>query len=330
MMEKPMKFFYSLILTALICSCSTLHSNRSISSLETVKTVDELRSRIANAWIGDTIFISRGVDFDMTGEKPIEIDRPVKIIAASLPITASKPHFFDKKNPLPLFKIVSGDVTLEGLWLEGFEKDSKKAEIITLNKKGIKGVYQFPVTRGIEVTSKNTTIRNCILEGFSHAAIFVTEGGEVLVERNDIHHNQRWGLGYGVALHQKSTAEIRFNRFDFNRHSIAGSGFSGQSYEAYENWFGKNHNDTPLDMHGGKDRGDGTEIAGTVVDIHDNEILDSGNPIFIHRGIAEIFVNISHNTLYYQDSSKVIGYYNGVTKERLPKSKFKFENNIFK
>jgi hypothetical protein len=311
-------------------SCSTSPLNRSISSEDPVSSLDELRHRIANAEKGETILISRGVEIDLTGEPPILIDHPVKIAAASLPLIAQKPHLFDKKNPLPMFKITSDEVTLEGLWLEGFEKDSKKEEIIALNKKGIKGVYQFPVTRGIEVSAKKTVIRDCVLEGFSHAAIFVMEGGEVIVERNEIHHNQRWGLGYGVALHQKSSAEIFMNRFDFNRHSIAGSGFSGQSYEAHQNWFGQNHNDTPLDMHGGKDRGDGTDVAGTSVYIHDNEILDSGCPIFIHRGIAEKGVIISNNIIYSKTPERVIGYYNGVTKALLPEAKFKFENNTFK
>lgn len=325
-----MRIGFLTVFLLLLSSCTTVKTNRTLSSEEPVSTLSELRKRISEAGVGDTVILSRGVDFEMTGESPIVVDRPLQIVANSIPADSHLPRFFDRKTPLPLFKISSADVIIDGLWLEGFEKDSKKEEIIALNQKGIKGVYQFPVTRGIEVTSKNVTIRNCILEGFSHAAIFVLEGGEVLVDKNEIHHNQRWGLGYGVALHQKSSALIRNNRFDFNRHSIAGSGFAGQSYEAHHNWFGKNHNDTPLDMHGGKDRGDGTNIAGTWVHIHDNEILDSGNTIFIHRGIAEKGVNISDNVLYYQSSAKVIGYYNGVTKDNLPKDKFQFENNVFK
>ncbi|NDG85438.1 MAG: right-handed parallel beta-helix repeat-containing protein, partial [Proteobacteria bacterium] len=238
--------------------------------------------------------------------------------------------FFSKHKPLPLLRIKASGVVLDGLFIEGFERDSKKKEIIELNRKGIKGVYQFPVTRGIDIEAANTTIKNCEIAGFSHAAIFMLEGSSAVIESNSIHHNQRWGLGYGVALHQRSTALIKGNRFDYNRHSIAGSGFSGQSYEAEANEFGVHHSDSPLDMHGGKDRSDGTSIAGKRVEIHHNVVLYSGQPVFIHRGIAEDFVSIHDNEIHHPKPDQAIGYFNGVTRANLPAGKFRYYKNRFK
>lgn len=319
-----------IVAVVFISGCSTLEPIRkpsSLARLDPISTLEQLKAALSRSVDGDVLALSNTALIDLTGEPTLEINHSITLRGEDLDSSSGKPHLISRGKPFPMFKVTAPGVVIDGLWVEGMEKDAKKSEIIELNKKGIKGVYQFPVTRGFEVSSKGVEIRNSEIEGFSHAAIFVVEGGSVLVEKNHIHHNQRWGLGYGVSLHQNSDAEIRENRFDFNRHSIAGSGFARQGYEAHHNWFGPNHNDSPLDMHGGKDRGDGTQVAGSRVEIHHNQIEDCGWPIFIHRGIAEDQVVIRDNVIRYSNPEKVIGYYNGVTKANLPAGKFVFENN---
>lgn len=299
-------------------------------SVAPVTTLAQLKSRLAQAKAGAVIRIAINAVFDMTDEQPLLVDKPVSIVGNTAYGDPARPLFLHRGKLLPVIIISSPGVKLAGLKIEGTETDSKKKEIIELNNQGISGVYQFPITRGIEVNSSDVSILNCELLGFSHAAISLNGAKNAVVAFNTIHHNQRWGLGYGVVLSGNATALVQWNRFDFNRHSIAGTGHPGQAYEASHNLFGKDHIDTPLDMHGGKDRKDNTQIAGRKVDMHDNTILTTGVRAFIHRGIAEEVVLFHHNTLYYPDQKQAIGYYNGVTEKNLPENKFKFYGNIFR
>ena len=84
-----------------------------------------------------------------------------------------------------------------------------------------------------------------------------------------IHHNQYQGLGYGVCLDEAETL-IEGNLFDANRHSIAGTGRSGSGYEARHNVEMGRSLGHCFDMHGGRDRQDGTDVAGGWMHIHHN------------------------------------------------------------
>jgi len=88
-------------------------------------------------------------------------------------------------------------------------------------------------------------------------------------------NNQRNGLGYGVShgYGKNISSLVECNLFDYNRHSIAGTGVPGNSYEARNNvelGASLSHN---FDMHGGKGRRDGTDIAGTKILIHHNTFM---------------------------------------------------------
>jgi hypothetical protein len=319
-----------LLISALtLASCSARVLTRAPAAQDApVATVEALRDRVARAKDAEVILIAAGADLDWTGQEPLKITSSV-ILKGIRGAGGALPRLIHRGRPLPLISIEAPEVRIEDLRIEGVETDSKKDEIIALNKKGIKGTYQFPVTRGIEIKARSAVISGCELSGFSHAAVFLLGESTAFIEKSYFHHNQRWGLGYGVALHEKSQARISSNRFNWNRHSVAASGMPGQSYEADLNWFGPDHGASPLDMHGGKDRGDGTEIAGRSVNIHHNEIHSRSVPIFIHRGIPEDRVWIHHNVLAHPDESRAVGYYNGVTAKRLPREKYLFENNRF-
>jgi hypothetical protein len=319
-------FFVPAIL--LMVSCSTRILSRAPSSSESpVTSVEQLKQRLAQARESEVILIGEGVRLDLTAEPALKVTVPV-ILKGVRSADGSTPGLIHRGRPFPMILIEAPDVRIEDLKFEGVETDSKKDEIIALNKRGIKGVYEFPVTRGIEIVSRGVFISGCELSGFSHAALYLRGDSSAYIEKSHIHHNQRWGLGYGVALHDRAQARITGTRFNWNRHSIAASGLPGQAYEADQNWFGPDHNASPLDMHGGRDRGDGTEIAGRRVHIHHNRILTTAVPIFIHRGIPQEEVRIEDNELAHTSEKSAIGYYNGVTDKTIGK-KFFFERNLF-
>ena len=323
-----MKSLIWLPVVLLFASCSTRLLGRVPASSEApVTTVEQFKLRLADAKDAEVILIGERARLDLTSEPTIRITVPV-IIKGIRSADGTTPSLIHRGKPLPMVVIEAPDVRIEDLKFEGVETDSKKDEIIALNRQGIKGVYRFPVTRGIEIVSRGVFISGCELSGFSHAALFLRGDASVYIEKSNFHHNQRWGLGYGVALHERAQARITGNRFNWNRHSIAGSGLPGQAYEADSNWFGPDHNDTPLDMHGGKDRGDGTEIAGRRVHIHHNKILSTAVPIFIHRGVPQDEVRIEDNQLAHTGEKTAVGYYNGVTSKSL-RGKFAFERNEF-
>ena len=291
-----------------------------------VTSVEGLIYSIESANADDTIYIGGDVILDLTDEETIVIDKTIRLIGVIN--SGMEPPRLLTRGKKTILKIEADNVTIENIDFEGSQKDSKKKEILAYNKKNntTKGVYQYPATRGIHVTADFITIRNSELFGFSHAAIFAESSRNLLVENCNLHHNQRWGLGYGVSLHLDSTAKIINNVFDYNRHSIAGSGSPGQSYEAAYNEFGSHHQGPPLDMHGGKDRKDGTNIAGDTIYIHDNIIKEANHYVFYNRGIAQNKVIIENNLIAKRWRRSCIGYYN-VTKKQVPKSKFIFRKN---
>ena len=73
-------------------------------------------------------------------------------------------------------------------------------------------------------------------------------------------------------------------------HVIAGTGNPGTAYEAAYNWVDGN-----FDMHGGADRGDGTDIGGDWMDIHHNSFQQKSAVHCIARGIPSQGARLHHN-----------------------------------
>lgn len=136
-------------------------------------------------------------------------------------------------------------------------------------------------------------VDNCDISGFSHAAIFLVKGERHHIHHNFIHHCQYQGLEYGVVLDAASSL-IERNLFDFNRHSISGTGRPGCSYEARHNVELGTSLSHCFDMHGGRDRKDGTDIAGTKIFIHHNTFRAPNTSIAI-RGVPQDLCMVSHN-----------------------------------
>ena len=99
--------------------------------------------------------------------------------------------------------------------------------------------------------------------------------------------------GYGV-VHNTAYSVIEHNLLDSNRHSIAGSGLPGSGYIARHNvQLGVSLN-VCFEMHGGHDRGDGTDIAGTSIEIHNNTFRAPQIPVVIY-GVPQEKCDVHHN-----------------------------------
>lgn len=145
--------------------------------------------------------------------------------------------------------------------------------------------YKFPVSNGIETSFDALTVDNCDISAFSQSGISLKGGRDHDLHHNFIHHCQYNGLGYGISS-RKSSSLIEYNLFDHNRHSIAGTGVSGCSYTARHNVELGTSLSHCFDMHGGKDRKDGTIIAGSDIQIYNNTFRAPEFAIGI-RGEAE-------------------------------------------
>jgi hypothetical protein len=164
-------------------------------------------------------------------------------------------------------------------------------------KLGTNYFYKLPVTEGIHCLYNNLEVDNCELSGFSYATIYLSGQDESAstghkIHHNYIHHNQIKALGYGISM-PRAYVEIYCNLFNYNRHSIAGSGWANSGYLAHDNVeFGASVSDY-FDMHGGKDRKDGTDIAAEYVEIYNNTFLGDMKPYNL-RGVPT-----SHRTFDY-------------------------------
>jgi len=125
------------------------------------------------------------------------------------------------------------------------------------------------------------------------------------IHHNYIHHCQYNGLGYGVC-HNTDSSLIEFNLFDSNRHSIAGTGRPGCSYIARHNVELGVSLSHCFDMHGGRDRKDGTNVAGTSIEIYNNTFRAPQKAVVI-RGAAEDKCEVHHNWFVtHADAAKAV------------------------
>lgn len=153
--------------------------------------------------------------------------------------------------------------------------------------------YKLPTSNGITTTHPWLEVDNCEISGFSHAGIDLRTADGHHIHNNYIHHCQYQGLGYGVC-HNTASSLIEYNLFDWNRHSIAGTGRPGCSYIARHNVELGVSLSHCFDMHGGRDRKDGTDIAGTSIEIYNNTFRAPQTPVVI-RGVPQEKCIIHHN-----------------------------------
>jgi len=271
----------------------------------TVKTYEELIASLKKATSGQVVYIADDVELDITGKK--KIVTPAGVTLASGRGQHNSQGALLYTNDLaasPMILADGNNVRVTGLRLQGPDQERRTEQMQKLYEQG--QYYSIPNSDGIICEHPDIEVDNCELWGWSHAAVFLKRGASnAHIHHNHIHHNQRSGLGYGVCLDQ-ANALIEGNLFDWCRHHIAGTGSPGTSYEARYNLVLENANSHSFDMHGGADRGDGTDIAGDSILIHHNTFRATSVPAVVIRGRPALSAEIHHNWFLHPDAQKAI------------------------
>lgn len=264
--------------------------------------LDSLLVALSKAKPGQTVFIPGATEIDLTARIYIEqlvLEVPEGVtIASDRGLNGSEGALLTSdalKTPV-MIRAGGADVRISGLRLRG--PNPKRYLDHHRRSFGEGGgrhsyYYKFPTSRGIQTNHPRLEVDNCDISGFAHAGIFLGEGEGHHLHHNIIHHCQYNGLGYGVC-HDTASSLIEYNRFNWNRHSIAGTGRPGCGYVARHNIESGVSLSHCFDMHGGRDRKDGSEIAGTVIEIYHNTFMAPQTPIVI-RGVPEERCEIHHN-----------------------------------
>lgn len=271
-----------------------------------VREADDLVAALAAAQPGDVVFIPGDVEMDLTAL--IYVEDLVINIPEGVTLASDRGHNGSKGALLtsdaldtPNMVVVRGaDVRVTGLRLRG----PNPKQYLDHHHRAFRGgrdhpddgeppegrnhryYYKFPVSTGIRAHFPRLRVDNCEISAFSRAGVYLGDGEGHLIHHNFIHHCWYHGLGYGVS-HNRSSSVVEYNHFDYNRHSIAGSGRPGSSYVARHNVELGVASAHCFDMHGGTSSSrqeesdfdeDGNPIAGNRIDIYNNTFFTPVNP----------------------------------------------------
>lgn len=278
--------------------------------------LNSLLAALSRAQAGEVVFIPAETEIDLTAR--IYIEGLVLEVPAGVTLAGNRGQAgslgalltSDALDTPVMIRALGPDVRITGLRIRGpnkkrymdhhsrsFTRDDSGDGYRYHNGQDPRGghsyYYRFPDQRGIETVHDALRVDNCDLSGFGHSAVSLTGGIDHQIHHNFIHHCQYQGLGYGVAL-ADAFAIIEHNRFDWNRHSIAGTGAAGSGYIARHNIELGTSLSHCFDMHGGRDRRDGTDIAGRSIEIHHNTFRAPETPIVI-RGVPQESCRVHHN-----------------------------------
>ncbi|MCP4807295.1 MAG: right-handed parallel beta-helix repeat-containing protein [Proteobacteria bacterium] len=279
-----------------------------------VETLSELEAAIASVASGDVIWVEGHADIDLSdttqcipGGVTLASDRGVDGAAGAI-LRGTLPE------KVPVLSPCGDDVRITGLRIWGADRDEcpdAYPDACTEEDRtgGANCRDCTPSSIGVQVKGfDGLEIDNNELAGWSYAATWYSDSLDGRVHHNHIHHNQRQGLGYGVVLTRGGdelvTVDVRSNRFDRNRHVIAGSGEPGQDYEAHENLVLESAIGHVFDMHGEDENTEnGSEYAGGHIDIHDNTVLVDDQYAMVIRGRPEHGAWLYDNCLARSESS---------------------------
>ena len=245
-----------------------------------VRTRQDLLEALRSAGAGQTVFVPHGVEIDLTGERNIAIPGGVTLAGTrGLDGSPGARIYTTWRRSHTLFRTAGYDVRVTGLRFEGAYG-------------GTETVADH--SRFLGVGHSGAEVDNCEISSFPISGVAVGATAiKVRIHHNSIHHISRSGFGYGVST-SSSDVHIIANRFDHCRHHIASTGAPGAGYEAAWNLIGLNAIGHHFDMHGGRDRGDGTGIAGDWMHIHHNTFQGRQRHVVI-RGTPSQGADIHHN-----------------------------------
>lgn len=267
-----------------------------------VRTKDELLNALAGANAGDTVFVDGAVSINLTGQKRIPIPAGVTLASNRGENGAAGALLYNTELDLgqneawAQFSPRGSGVRVTGLRLRGPDTEIRD------------NAYQYDNSRGIEaLNTSDLVVDNNELYGWSHGAVYLGDTIEARISGNNIHHNRRTGLGYGVVLYSNSSAVIEDNVFTQNRHAIAGSGVRTQRYDARFNLVVDNALSHGFDMHGEHETQDnGEPYAGGVIHIRNNSFRSSAQSAVVLRGRPLIGAWVSGNCFADSSSSHAI------------------------
>ena len=276
-----------------------------------VSTADELIAALKKAKSGEVIYVEPGSHIDCS--TLVFAEKLVLGIPEGVTLASNRGHegssgamiSSDAFATNPLIRALGPGVRITGLWIRGpdpkrrLEHHRRSFDPGRGDSAAQSGYYyKFPVSVGIGSGFPGLEVDNCELSGWSHSAILLTSETDHHIHHNYIHHNQMNGLGYGVC-HGTAASLIEYNLFDFNRHSIAGSGRAPSGYEARHNVEIQHSLSHMFDMHGGGDRGDGTTIAGDWMKVHHNTFRSRRVAAIVIRGVPRQEADIHNNWFYH-------------------------------
>ncbi|HOZ47568.1 MAG TPA: right-handed parallel beta-helix repeat-containing protein [Candidatus Hydrogenedentes bacterium] len=268
----------------------------------TADTVETLVEALSKATAGQVVFIPGDTEIDLT--TLVYIDQLVVEVPEGVTLAGNRGHegspgallYSDALETRVMIRAKGPAVRVTGLRIRGPNPKRYLDHHQRAFGEGGGGhayYYKFPTQNGILSEHGHLEVDNCDISGFGHAGIYLVQGEGHRIHHNAIHHCQYNGLGYGVS-HDTAASVIECNLFDWNRHSIAGTGRPGCNYLARNNVELGTSLSHCFDMHGGRDRKDGTDIAGSRIEISNNTFRAPQTPIVI-RGVPEESCEVHRN-----------------------------------
>ena len=241
-----------------------------------VDTQNELTAAINAASSGDIIFIDFGANLDLSGiTVPTGVDVVYEVDTKAKLLNALSDTYIRSKVKI-IF--VTGSSTID---LSGEENISIPGGIVLASDRGYNSssgallktdtLETVPLFRpganvlitglrlqgdgeswsdGILCELPNLEVSNCEISFWIFAGIYLNSGSTDAYIHNNYFHNCCYGVCMGNG---NANALIKANKFDYNRHSIAGTGRKGNSYEACYNLVLGNGTSHAFDMHGERD-----------------------------------------------------------------------------
>lgn len=208
--------------------------------------------------------------------------------------------------PCPMLRVNGPGVRITGLRIHGpdssIENDDPIHCVAEVFLTGVGNISPIPSRWGTEIDNNE-------ISSWPGSGVQVINVMGVRVHHNVIQFNRRqehngtcgdhdYGLGYGIEV-SPGSAIIEANVFDHNRHDIASDGTPGAYYTAIYNLVLTGAVGHSFDVHGGVDRADCTDIAGSAFEIHHNTFLQSRESAVVIRGIplkgAWMYKNETHD-----------------------------------
>jgi hypothetical protein len=280
-----------------------------------VQNLDDLLIALSKAKAGQIIFIPSETSIDLTTRMYIEelvLEIPEGVtLAGDRGSNGSKGALLSSdslKTPV-MVRTKGPNVRITGLRLQGPNPKrhlEHHKRSFAPEGKGREYYYKFPVSRGISTEHAGLEIDNCDISAFSGSGISLLKEEGHHIHHNFIHQCQYNGLGYGVS-HRAASSLIEHNLFNKNRHSIAGTGVPGCGYTARHNIELGVSLSHCFDMHGGRDRKDNTDIAGTSIEIYNNTFRAPERAVVI-RGVPEEKCEVHRNWfMKHQEVEQAVG-----------------------